>query len=241
MSKKFKSEICIYCNKRISTTADHVFARELFLVPERDNLIKVPSCEECNNDKSKLEHYLVSVLPFGGMHRDSEEHLAQLVPKRLERNLKLKRQLSSGMRKEIPDKNGSAEAVITIPFDGAKYIEYWRYIVKGLVWHHFHTRIDEDTSVYAISSTIESEELLQKTFLALRSTNEVSETVGENTVKYSGTQANENQQLSVWEFDLYNGLTLSGSGETADVQSRKIFAITGPKVLIAKVQRTLEK
>jgi hypothetical protein len=241
MSKKFKSEICVYCNRRQSTTADHVFARGLFLVPERNNLIKVPSCKECNNDKSKLEHYLVSVLPFGGRHRDSEGHLAQLVPKRLERNQKLKRQLSSGIKKETPDENCSTEAVVTIPFDGAKYIEYWRYVDKGLVWHHFHTRIGEDTSVYAISYTLESEEILQKLFLSLRSNKEVSETVGTNTVKYSGTQVKENQQISMWDFDLYNGLMLSGGEKAAGAQSRKVFAITGPKALIGKVPSALEK
>ena len=59
---------------------DHVFARQLFPVSERDNLPKVPCCDQCNNDKSRLEHYLVTVLPFGAQHADSLSNLKTMVP-----------------------------------------------------------------------------------------------------------------------------------------------------------------
>ncbi len=38
-------------------TGDHIFPRQLFLESHRANLPKVPCCKNCNDEKSKLEHY----------------------------------------------------------------------------------------------------------------------------------------------------------------------------------------
>lgn len=85
-SKKYKDKICVYCRESTSTTADHVFPREFFQKHQRSNLPKVPSCKSCSNEKSKLEHYLLSVLPFGATHSYVHQVLSVDVPKRLERN-----------------------------------------------------------------------------------------------------------------------------------------------------------
>ncbi len=63
MSKRFRDKPCDYCLTNPSTaTGDHVFAREFFPEAARANLPKVPACESCNNEKSRLEHYLTAVL-----------------------------------------------------------------------------------------------------------------------------------------------------------------------------------
>jgi hypothetical protein len=64
MSKKFRGKKCVYCCAAVSVTADHVFARELFLKSRRANLPKVPACNACNQKKSVLEHYVTTLLPF---------------------------------------------------------------------------------------------------------------------------------------------------------------------------------
>ena len=69
-SKKFAGELCVYCNSSPAVVPDHVFAREFFLVNQRDKLPQVPACDKCNNEKSHLEHYLTALLPFGGSHAD---------------------------------------------------------------------------------------------------------------------------------------------------------------------------
>ena len=69
MGKKHKGKPCAYCFERLSETADHVFARNFFLPSARANLPQVPACSLCNAQKSALEHYLTSVLPFGGRHK----------------------------------------------------------------------------------------------------------------------------------------------------------------------------
>lgn len=96
MSKKFKDKRCAYCAERNAVTGDHIFAREFFLSAARANLPQAPICLECNNEKSKLEHYLTAVLPFGAKHKASLENLASMVPKRLGKNARLHRELVPG-------------------------------------------------------------------------------------------------------------------------------------------------
>jgi hypothetical protein len=134
ISKKYKGKICVYCQERPSIRqGDHVFSRELFLESERANLIKVPVCDKCNNDKSKYEHYLTSLLPFGGLHVDAKEHMSTLVPQRLERNQKLKRDLGAGMGYVTrADENGNEIRVLTVPFSGEIYTGLFEFIVKAL-------------------------------------------------------------------------------------------------------------
>jgi hypothetical protein len=57
----------------------------------------VPACRPCNTAKADLEHYLATVLPFGGRHADAAANLQDLVPQRLAKNLALKRKLATGM------------------------------------------------------------------------------------------------------------------------------------------------
>ncbi|QUN41481.1 hypothetical protein KEH56_18815 (plasmid) [Burkholderia cenocepacia] len=65
-SKRFRNKTCVYCGlEQGANTADHVIAREFFLLAGRDNLPKVPACQECNTAKSRLEHYVLSVLLMG--------------------------------------------------------------------------------------------------------------------------------------------------------------------------------
>src|SRR5260370_34788662 len=100
MSQRHVGETCVQCGAAPAATMDHIFAREFFPVERRANLPKVPACSSCNSTKSRLEHYLTAVLPFGGLHQDALVTLERMVPPRLEKNVKLKNDLSAGHRKE---------------------------------------------------------------------------------------------------------------------------------------------
>lgn len=78
-SRRFKGKLSVYCSSRASTTGDHVCVRQFFIKSERQNLPQVLACEPCNNEKSELEHYLITMLPFGGRHEQAGETLATLV------------------------------------------------------------------------------------------------------------------------------------------------------------------
>lgn len=230
MSKKYKDKPCVYCVERPSTkTGDHVFAREFFLDSERGNPIKAPACIACNNDKSKIEHYLASLLPFGGMHGDAKEHLSKLVPPRLEKNLKLKRELSAGMSYVLHDnENGVPTRYLAVPFDGNCYSELFKYVAKALAWYHWGTYLSKDSFVYSTSLTGVGVELFHKYFFSLRSKQRVEVTIGVNTIKYIGVQAVDNDQITIWEFELFNGVVTSDSIDGGLYQSGSVGVISGP-------------
>lgn len=67
---RFANRTCVYCGRpSVSGTADHVIARQFFPVDSRGYLPKVPACRDCNNTKSRLELYVLSVLPLGGFRK----------------------------------------------------------------------------------------------------------------------------------------------------------------------------
>ena len=73
MSKKYKGKICAYCGTATADTEDHVLARQFFTEDEHGNLPKAPACSVCNNEKSKLEHYLDLADAALGLKKDSGE------------------------------------------------------------------------------------------------------------------------------------------------------------------------
>ena len=230
MSKKYKGKLCVYCVEKMSTkTGDHVFPREFFLEQERCNPIKVPACEKCNNDKSKIEHYLASILPFGGMHGDAKEHLSNLVPPRLERNLKLKRELIAGKTYFLQEnENGEPARRLAVPFDGNCYCELFKYVAKALAWYHWGTFLSKDSFVHSRALTEAGSELFHKYFFSLHSKRRVDVSIGVNTIEYIGVQALDNDQITIWEFKLFNGVVTSGSLDQGFNKSSSVGVVSGP-------------
>lgn len=60
--RKKKKGHCIICNERPATTDDHIPPKCLFAREDRKNLLKLPTCLDCNNHSSMDDEYLRSVL-----------------------------------------------------------------------------------------------------------------------------------------------------------------------------------
>jgi hypothetical protein len=180
MSKRFKGKTCVYCGAAPSTTTgDHVFAREFFINVRRGNLPKVPACEACNHEKSKLEHYLTAVLPFGGRHTDSAQNLSTLVEPRLAKNAKLHSALSVG---------------------------------QGRVWSR-----EGGLLVPAMNANAR-----------------VSANLGEGTFTYEGVQGTDIPAMSVWLFNVYGGMKLSGDPQAPHEECSIIGGVTATREGLAK-------
>jgi 5-methylcytosine-specific restriction endonuclease McrA len=138
MGKKFKRMTCVYCLDASATTVDHVFSREFFLVDDRDFLPEVPACKTCNQEKSRMEHYLTAVLPFGGRHPQARTNLEAAVPPRLAKNRRLNRELLASTKPAwIRQDGGIYQPTGTLEFDGKKLEALLKYIGRGLAWHHW--------------------------------------------------------------------------------------------------------
>jgi len=236
MSKKYKDKICVYCGNESSKTADHVFAREFFLLTRRDNLPKVPSCLCCNGQKSQLEHYLSSLLPFGGQHQDAKTNLTEMVPKRLSRNQRLHEELyRNKFYSLLHDSSAQVVTTMVLPFDGEKLLTLFEYITKALLWHHWQTILSDEYFVQTIALTKTGEDFFENNFLNLHSPNRVSVTLGGDTFRYIGAQGVDDPRISVWVFTIYNGVRLSEGGTDCGETSTKIGALTGSKRLFEKL------
>jgi hypothetical protein len=135
MSKKFRNKVCAYCGERASTS-DHVIAREFFPEHLRGGLPKVPACTVCNGAKSRLEHYLVTILPLGGEHIAAAEGVKRLGT-RLEKNARLERELRTGIRMR-------GDGCATLPFRREDLKEFSAFLVRGLVCHELGIVVDRN-------------------------------------------------------------------------------------------------
>jgi hypothetical protein len=239
LSKKYRGKICVYCCKCISETADHVFAKEFFLLDKRANLPKVPACNKCNNQKSELEHYLAALLPFGGRHADAHINLVEMVPKRLGKNAKLHRRLAAGRRNVWSREAGGLYVrSLALPIDGDRLLELFRFITKGLLWYHWGVMLKPEHFVEAIALTATGDRYFAN-LLSRKARSRVSEDLGAGTFRYAGAQGTDQPETSIWIFSIYQGVKFTEDREETAGASINIGALTGNSRILENARRSI--
>jgi hypothetical protein len=229
---KFRNHICIYCGQRPSIPqGDHVFSREFFMKNARDNLPKVPACVVCNTEKSKLEHYLTAVLPFGAGHADAQQNLANMVPKRLAKNVKLHHELHAGRSFMWRLEDNVIRYGMTIPVQPDKIVALARYIAQGLAWYHWGVQLGPEDSSAAFLLSQHGREMFDRVF-ATKSANHVQQDLGRGTVWYHGVRDPVRPTLTIWRMRFYGDLEMAGDPNAPNEKAGEIGAITGPRRLV---------
>lgn len=230
MSKRFRGKLCIYCLNKLSTnTGDHVFARKFFPKSERADLPKVPACESCGNEKSQAEHYLTTVLPFGARHDSALANLKDMVPDRLRKNAKLHRELAEGSGTMLTEEHpGFFVPTMTVPFDNDRLHNFFRFVVKGLLWHHWAISLQSNHGIKIISLTKAGESVFSK-LLSMNSKQQVSANLGNGVFIYEGTQGIDYPEFSLWKISIYNGLKLSGDPTAPLEEFKALGIVTGDR------------
>lgn len=62
MAKNLISTQCVYCVNANAETWDHVPPKGIFAADNRDDLIRVPACFNCNNSFSKDDEWLIQLV-----------------------------------------------------------------------------------------------------------------------------------------------------------------------------------
>lgn len=226
MSKKYKGKLCVYCAEKTATTADHVVAREFFDIKRRANLPKVPACVECNNLKSQIEHYLISVLPFGSNHISAQEIFTSSAEKRLNRNLKLKRHLSDEKSKKWTQYGSNLYTLNTqLPVNPKAIIRLFEYIAQGLLFNHTKVVLGLDYFVNAVPITDDGYKQFHARFIGDEKVGVVSGSLANGGFSYTGRYVGEYPEMSVWFMKLYDGIKLID--KEGNDSSNHIFALTG--------------
>ena len=236
MSKKFKGKTCVYCCAAPSVTRDHVFAKKLFLESRRAYLPQVPACEPCNRQKSELEHYVASVLPFGGRHGDGAVNLRSMVPKRLAKNAVLHASLYQGMKRVWTREKGLILPTMSVPIDWPKVKQWLVFVVKGLAWHHWKVLIGPDCVVDILGLTSYGEAFFQR-FRAMRAAERIRQDVGARTFSYEAAQGTDDPRVSVWEFSIYGGVKLTGDPTAPGQTVSKIGVMVGPRSTFDRAEK----
>lgn len=180
----------------------------------------------CNGEKSRLEHYLTAVLPFGGRHKAAQRHLAELVPKRLAKNVKLHRDLRSNWGRVWTEEEGLHVPVATLPVKPDAVEDLFRYIVRGLAFYHWGVRLMDEHNVDVIALTRAGERFFDQ-LLALKAGARVDEDICAGTFAYQGSQSAEEPTITVWRIRPFGGVKF-GDGKTPGEFATRIGALTGP-------------
>ncbi len=229
--------MCVYCRSNKSTTADHIFPRELFQVEQRDLLPKVPSCEECNNEKSKLEHYLTAVLPFGATHSNAKKALSIDAAKRLDRNRKLHKKLKDGFGyMRVPSEKGGFEERQAVNLDYEILHDLVGFIGRGLMWHHWGKYLPLNFSFTVFTPSPSGMEIVSD-LLQMSSNLRVDVQLGDDTVRYKGVMSEIDEGLSIWAIQLLGGMTISDESLRYVFKNSFVAMITGS----TKAMRTLSR
>lgn len=145
-----------------------------------------------------------------------------MVPKRLHKNRKLHKALKNEMAYiEV----GNSKNMV-IPIEGEFVTELFDYIAKGLAWYHWKTIIAKTSFVFSITLTNTGERLFNEYFLALNAKNRITNTVGTNSFSYTGVQAFDDDQITIWLFKIYAGLSMLG-GDNEKELINSIGVLTG--------------
>jgi hypothetical protein len=204
MRRNFRGKLCAYCAKVPATTDDHVFAGKFFLQEDRGNLPEVPACKECNNQKSALEQYLLSVLPLAGRHSQSIANLDAHIARRLEKNAKLHRELSNNSYE-----TGLYKPIGVAAFEGAKLVALLNYISRGLAWHHWGIYVGEGYEIRVLFKTYVESIVLQHQLHSLSESQRVQADLGNGTIEYEGARVGETPDLLLWVICVYGGIPVA--------------------------------
>lgn len=236
ISKKYKGQLCAYCRHNISTTADHVFPREMFQLGQRNLLPKVPSCAPCNNEKSKLEHYLLSVLPFGATHSNAEKALSVDVRKRLSKNLKLHRKIKNEMGYAFfNNDDNESEKRLTVTLDSKKLHDFIGFVGRGLMWHHWEKCLPLNCSFKAFTPSLTGIEYLNGLF-EMSTKYRVSCKLGGDTVSYKGVMSEVDTGVTVWAVQLLGGMTVTDEKQNFIFKNSFVAIVSGSQKSIRNLK-----
>jgi hypothetical protein len=143
--------VCAYCNSAASTR-DHIPPRSLFTPPLPRNLITVPACAACNQGFSNDDEVFRNEFSIlAGCFGESAKAAERLPPsiRSIKRNKATLKKMVFGA---TPIERYSPGGIYlglgyAVPVNSEAHKRVVIRIVRGLYWHHFRSRLDDDTQI----------------------------------------------------------------------------------------------
>ena len=212
-SKRFKAKDCAYCRgKGISTTGDHVIAREFFFKQDRANLPQVPACLSCNSRKSKLETYATAALMAASRLEEGDRYRQEYVRPRLAKNRRLQHELGLHDEPVLMNINGVIWPMQVLKIEPRIIQDLMGLIAVGLYYHHtgkpLSPQVRPDASMFHPKHELKLLAGLDSLFP--QGTRQFMNNFGGGSFVYAGAVSPMLDGLSVWRMFWHNGIRLHG-------------------------------
>ncbi|MFX1739936.1 hypothetical protein PXJ20_32760 [Paraburkholderia sp. A1RI_3L] len=228
-SKRYRGKRCVYCGRDgASDTGDHVIARGFFLPSEHDRLPQVPACNKCNNEKSRIEHHLLTVLPFGARHAAATRTLNELVLGRLHHNARLRQDLVDAWTRQWRGEYAQRWVPhIALPLDSRLVTRLCEYLMVGLAWHHWKADLAPPNQVRAEFFNPVGAASFETLFANTRWGERLDVTLGAGTFAYRAAQDPDAPSRTIWRFSIY-GAVMGGVPGQPHVSADAVFGLSNP-------------
>ena len=141
---------CVYCGKS-SSTVDHVFPRSLFGERRIERAVKVRACFDCNQAKGILDTIMrdwTAVDLRYNAHPVAKANMFGPVVRSFDRRQTPLRHTITGISETDIDLVTEAGIILhqatPVSMRGDEVREWLRFVVQGLSYHHYNTRIPQN-------------------------------------------------------------------------------------------------
>lgn len=203
---------CVYCVNANEETKDHVPPKSIFAKDNRDDLIRVPACFDCNNSFSKDDEWLVQLVAtnaefqeFPGL--DEVKDRALRAVSRPESYL-LESMVSSFRNVELWSSAGIYLGnVPAIEFDGDRFGSIIARIVRGLFWHETRRILPEDYVVHSFRWEKQANDDTQNGIAQMFHPAPIR-SIGGGAFEYHYRFTSDEPNASIWVMRFYLGRSL---------------------------------
>lgn len=228
MKKALRGSLCAYCGERPATAEDHVIGRNFFPIHLRSNLPKVPACSDCNGRKSNYERYAMAVFPFGSKHHAAQEMLRTKVKCRLEKDQELLRQLQQSQKDvTVVNLDGSTDTTFCIQFDHEQTFNLFDMIIRGLLWHHWHSSLPSSYVIRLFWLTDHRLGLFRRFILSLSPDQFQDVSLANGTFWYQFTRNPDDLFFTAWILGIYGILNVCVVDDNGQLLRCHVAALTG--------------
>ena len=218
---KRKKGLCVICDEKPATTNDHIPPKCLFASKDRINLIKLPTCLDCNNHSSKDDEYLRAVLISRA--DVAENQSTNELRNALIRSLSYQGQqgFQKFYAKSIGVKRVFTPAGIYLGKHPVLFVNYERLetilskVIRGLYFHHIGKVLKNEYSVKIIGeddlklqSASTTEFIKSKIIYYLDQT--FLHEIGKNTFNYKFLLTSEDKYAGAWILRFYGKVHFLG-------------------------------
>ena len=121
----------------------------------------------------------MALLAFGGLHTDAIENLKTMVPKRLEKNAKLRAELAAGF-----EQSGGT----SLPIDHVRLDQLFEMIARGLAFYHWQIILGQGHSAIASIFADDGIDFFARMFDGWNAAKGVAENLGKVLSAMSGNK-----------------------------------------------------